>query len=267
MGQGARSQVAALVAVLLAGLLVTGALARGATPPPTKKKGFLTVAIRLGNPGFAEGTIAKPFGFSVDAAKAVAKRMGLKARFIDYPFARIFVPGPKPYDAAFQFVTVTPQRERLVDFASYEMASTQGVLVAKDITGPMTLARLRTLQVCAKEVTTGDAYVHDVLKPTGLILEYSDTSDALKALSASVCDAFVFDLPALIAAKNQTPGLYGDIAGRVGSPERDAPVVPKGSKLLPALDKAIKSLRKEGVFKRLAARHFGSALTTTPALH
>src|SRR5262249_55443579 len=153
-----------------------------------------------------------------------------------YPFARIFVPEPKPYDAAFQFVTITPQRRRLVDFASWEIASSQGVLLAKDVTGPMTLARLRTLQVCAKQVTTGDAYVQDVLRPKSLFLEYPDAAHALKALSASVCDAFVFDLPALVAAKKEHPGSYGAVAGRVGSTEYYGPVLPKGSPLLPALN-------------------------------
>jgi len=263
----ARVLTAALIAAILSeGLLTAGAPARGDALPPTKKKGVLTVAIRLGNPGFSEGTIANPHGFSVDSARAVAKRMGLKVRYVNYPFARIFVPDPKPYDAAFQFVTITPQRLRLVDFAAFEIASSLGVLVAKDITGPVTLARLRTLQVCAKQVTTGLAYVQDVLQPKGLVLEYPDASDALRALSTSICDAFVFDLPALVAAKRAAPDRYGAVAGRVGSTEYYGPVLPKGSPLLPALNKAITALRRDGAFKRIAARHFGTALTSTPVI-
>jgi polar amino acid transport system substrate-binding protein len=258
---------AVIAATMWAGLLTAGAPARGNAAPPTKKKGVLTVALGLGNPGFSTGTITNPHGFSVDASRAVAKRLGLRVRYIDYPFARIFVPGPKPYDVAFQFVTITPQRRRLVDFAAHEIASSQGVLVAKDITGPVTLARLRTLQVCAKEVTTGDAYVQNVLRPTGLVLEYPDASQALGALSTSICDAFVFDLPALIAAKRANPGLYGAVAGRVGSTEYYGPVLPKGSPLLPALDRAITSLRRDGTFKRLAARNFGPALASAPVIH
>jgi len=258
---------ALVVAIAFSGLFSAGAPARVSAPLPTKKQGVLTVAIELGNPGFAEGTLANPHGFSIDASRAVAKRMGLKVRYITYPFGRIFVPEPKPYDVAFEFVTITPARLRLVDFAAPEISSHQGVLLAKDITGPVTLARLRKLQVCAKQVTTGFAYVQDVLRPEGLVLEYATAGDAFDALSTSICDAFVFDLPALIAAKRATPDRYGAIAGRVGSTERYGPVVPKGSRLLPALNKAITSLRRAGVFKRLGARHFGPALASTPALH
>jgi polar amino acid transport system substrate-binding protein len=211
---------AALIAgVVSAGLLATSGLAR-VDALPTKTKGVLTVAIELGSPGFAEGTLRNPRGFSVDAAKAVAKRMGLRVRFVNYPFPRLFVPEPKPYDVAFEFVTILPGRARLVDFATSHFSSYQAVLVAKSIApGPVTLARLRKLQVCAKEVTTGLSYVQDVLQPEGLVLEYPTAAAALRALSTGICDAFVFDLPSLIAAKRAAPARYGALAGRVGSTE------------------------------------------------
>jgi polar amino acid transport system substrate-binding protein len=269
MGRGHRPRIAtaALVAgIVSAGLMAAGALARSDAPLPTKKPGVLTVAIDLGNPGFAVGTIAQPRGFSIDASGAVAKRMGLKVRYVEYPFPRLFVPGTKPYDVAFEFVTILPGRARFVDFSIPYFSSTLGVLVAKDITGPVTLARLRKLQMCAKQVTTGFFYVQDVLRPDGLVLEYPTAMAALNALSTSICDAFVFDLPALIAAKRTTPGRYGAIAGRVGATEQYGAVMRKGSPLRPAVNKAIASLRREGVFKRIGARHFGPALASTPVI-
>ncbi len=281
MGQGTRPQVAmrtppkrrsasrvlaaALIAAIAAGLVAAGAPARVDAPPPTKKKGVLTVAIELGNPGFAEGSLSNPHGFSTDVARAVAKRMGLKIGFIDYPFGRLFVPGPKPYDFALEFATITPARARLVDFSTPEIASYLGVLVAKDITGPVTLDRLRKLQVCVKEVTTGFAYVQGVLRPEGLVFEYATAAAALEAVSTSTCDAFVFDLPVLIVAKREAPDSYGAIAGRVGSVEHYGGLLPKGSKLLPAVNKAIKSLIRDGTMKKIATRNFGS-LTATPVL-
>jgi ABC-type amino acid transport substrate-binding protein len=257
---------AALVGgIVSAGLFAAGGQARG-DALPTKTKGVLTVAIELGNPGFAEGTVSSPHGFSVDSAKAVAKRMGLRIRFVDYPFPRLFVPGPKPYDIAFEFVTITPGRARFVDFTIPTFSSTQGVLVAKNITGTMTLARLRKLQMCAKQVTTGFAYVHDVLRPEGLILEYPTAAEALTAVSTSICDAFVFDLPALIAAKQAAPARYGGIAGRVGGTEHYGSVLRKGSPLRPAVNEAIRALVKAGTFRRIGVEHFGPGLLSTPRI-
>jgi polar amino acid transport system substrate-binding protein len=254
-------------AIVSAGLVTDAALARHDAPLPTKTKGVLTVAIELGDPGFAEGTVGNARGFSVDSAKAVAKRMGLKIRFVNYPFARLFVPGPKPYDVAFEFVTILPGRARFVDFSTSYFSSTQGVLVARDVTGPVTLARLRKLQVCAKQVTTGLAYVQDVLRPDGLVLQYPNAAAALSALSSSICDAFVFDLPALIAAKKEAPGRYGAVAGRVGSTERYGAVLPSGSPVRPAVDEAIASLVRDGAFTRIGARNFGPELASAPVIH
>ena len=257
---------AAIAAAILVGGLPAAALARADAPPPTKVKGVLVAAIELGNPGFAEGTLRNPRGFSVDVATALAKRLGLRLRFVDYPFGELFVPGPKPYDVALEFATITPHRSRLVDFSVPEITTTQGVLVAKDITGPVTLARLRKLQVCAKQVTTGFAYVRDVLRPSGLVLEYPTATQALGALSTSICDAFVFDLPALIVAKRAAPGRYGALAGRVGGPERYGIVLPKGSPLRPAVDKAITSMRRDGTLQRIARRHFGPTFVSAPVI-
>jgi polar amino acid transport system substrate-binding protein len=258
---------AASIAVIASALLTVGAVARGGAPPPTKTKGVLTVAIELGDPGFSEGTLRNPHGSSVDTAKAVAKRLGLRTRFVNYPFARLFVPGPKPYDIAFEFVTILSGRARFVDFSTPYLSSTQGVLVARDITGPVTLARLRKLQMCAKQATTGFSYVRDVLRPTGLVLEYPTATAALTALSTSICDAFVFDLPSLIAAKEAAPSRFGALAGRVGATEHYGAVLPKGSPLRPAVNKAITSLRRDGTMRRIGARNFGPALTSTSPIH
>src|SRR4051794_23936737 len=154
MGQGSHPQVVmepmsmrrcapcalrtALVATIASACLLAGVARAGGEALPTKTKGVLTVGIGLGNPGFAEGTVGNPRGFSADVARAVAKRLGLKVRFVDYPFEQLFVPGAKPYDVALEFATITPNRALLVDFSTPEIASSQGVLVAKDITGPVT---------------------------------------------------------------------------------------------------------------------------------
>jgi ABC-type amino acid transport substrate-binding protein len=268
MGQGAPPPVAAalVAAVAAACLLTAGASARGGAPPPTRAKGVLTAAIELGSPGFAEGTLGNPRGFDVDVANALARRMGLRIRFVDYPFPQLFVPGPKPYDVALEFATILPGRARFVDFSTPYLSSTQGVLLATDITGPVTLAYLRTLQVCAKQVTTGFAYVQEVLRPEGLVLEYPSAPAALNALSTSICDAFVFDLPSLIAAKRAAPDRYGALAGRVGATEHYGVVLRKGSPLRRAVDSAIASLRRDGTIRRIGARNFGAALTSTPVI-
>jgi polar amino acid transport system substrate-binding protein len=259
------SRALAAVAVAAA-VLSAGAPAHGGAAPSTRTKGVLTAAIELGNPGFSEGTLRDARGFDVEVARALARRLGLRLRLVEYPFGRLFVPGAKPYDIALEFVTILPGRARFVDFSAPYYSATQGVLVASDITGPVTLARLRTLQLCAKEVTTGSSYVQDVIRPEGLFLEYRTVPEALSAVSTSICDAFVFDLPGLAAAKRTAPTRYGALAGRFGPTEHYGVVLPRGSKLRTTVSKAIGALRRDGTIRKAAAASFGPALASVPVI-
>ena len=105
-----------------------------------------------------------------------------------------------------------------------------------------------------------------ISRPEGLVLGYPNITAALSAVSTSICDAVVFDLPALIAAKRTTPDRYGAIAGRVGRPSTTAPCSAKGRRCDRRFNKAIASLRRQGVFRRLGAEHFGPALAATPVI-
>jgi polar amino acid transport system substrate-binding protein len=244
------------LALLAAAVAVAAA---SATAPATRTPGVLTVGIELGQPGFAEGTLANPTGFDVDLARALARRLGLRARFVEYPFGRLFLPGSKPYDVALEFVTVLDSRKRFVDFSVPYYASRQAALVSRGTSRPRSLAELRKLQLCGKQVTTGLAFIENELRPGSLVLEYPTARAALKALSTGICDGFVFDLPALVAEKRQHPGLYGDLAGKFGPTERYAVVLPKESKLTPPVNAALRSLIRAGTTTRLAKKYFESA--------
>jgi polar amino acid transport system substrate-binding protein len=246
-----------LALVLLA--VTAAASAPSASPPATRTHGVLTVAIELGNPGFAEGTVAHPSGFSVDMGRALARRLGLRSHFVAYPFGRLFLPGAKPYDVAFEFVTILASRKRFVDFSIPYYASRQAVLLSLGTPTPTSLAALRKVQVCGKEVTTGLSFIEEVLRPDTLVLEYATAPEALHALSKGICDGFVFDLPALMAAKRAHPSLYGAVAGKFGPTEHYGAVLPKGSALRPSVDSALRSLLRSGIPAQFARKHFGSA--------
>src|SRR3954470_18479149 len=116
----------------LAALLAVAAVAvtsTSAASPATRTPGVLTVGIELGSPGFSEGTLAHPTGFDVDVARAVARRMGLRATFVSYPFGRMFLPGAKPYDIGMAFATILAARRHFVDFSVPYYSARQGALV------------------------------------------------------------------------------------------------------------------------------------------
>jgi polar amino acid transport system substrate-binding protein len=246
-----------MLALLAAGSLVVAAA--GANAPPTKEPGVLTVGIELGQPGFAEGTLAHPTGFSVDLARAVARQLGLRTRFVHIPFAELLVPGKAPDDVAFEFATILGARTKLVDFSVPYATARLGALVSRGTPRPKSLAQLGKLQLCGKDSSTGLDFIENKLHPQSLVNVLPTGAAAFDALGQGMCQAFVFDLPTLMAAKHQHPARYGAVAGRFGPVQSYGAVLPKGSKLTPSINTALHSLIKAGTTTRLANQYFGSA--------
>ena len=126
-----------------------GGTSTGSSLPPTMHSGALTVGLDPPAVGFQVGTlrgskVINPTGFEIDLAKAIARKLGIPAGHITWekvPFDTLFRPGPKPFDFAFEEATITPQRQKVVDFTSSYFDANQGVLLNKDATAPKSLDR------------------------------------------------------------------------------------------------------------------------------
>jgi len=232
----------------------------------------LTVAVDVPTVGLAEGTVRDDKivggrGFEVDLAAAVARRLGLRLRLVEVPFAQTFAPGSKAFDVAIEHVTITPGRARAVDFSRPYFVTNKGVLLASGVPAPTTLAQLRTLRLCAQSSTTSLAYLRTRLKPLRPPHEFPAPSDVLRALSDGFCQGMVADLPILSAVRRGDPTLYGPLAGQIATHERYGAVFEKGSKLRGPVDRALAALVAAGTVDRLATRWFGRGWDTIRTLH
>ena len=238
---------------------------------PTRQPGTLTVAVDIGTIGLAEGEIVngkvmRASGFEVDLARKLAGKLGVELRVVDVPFARVFTPGPKPFDVSIAHVTITAKRASSVDFSAPYLVVNKGVLVAPGVAPPTTLENLRSLRICAQAATTSIAYVRTKLRPEVAPRSFPSPIDALRALSDGFCQAMVADLEILVAAARDEPGVYGSIAGQIVTHERYGAVFEKGSKLSAPVGSALRSLARAGVVKRLANRWFGTGWDKAPVL-
>jgi polar amino acid transport system substrate-binding protein len=267
-----------VVASLLVPLVAAAALvapagdAHGrANTLPTRVPGTLTVAVDLGTIGLAEGSvvneaITRANGFEIDLAKTLAKRLGLRLKLVDVPFAQTFTAGAKPFDVAVSHVTITAARARSVDFSAPYFIVNKGVLVAPGVTPPADLAQLRRLRICAQSKTTSLSYVLTRLRPTRAPQSFPSPIDALRALSDGFCQAMVADLEILVAARRDQSDLYGPIAGQIVTNEHYGGVFQKGSKLRAPVGAALGALARSGVVTRLANRWFGPGWNRVPVL-
>jgi polar amino acid transport system substrate-binding protein len=247
------------LAVIVAAALVAAATAFAATTaPPLKTAGQLTVGFDVPAPGFWNGqasgtTINHPTGFEHDLAVAIGKQFGIsKIVFLRSPFGTLFSPAPKKFDFAFEEVTITAQRARVVTFSTPYFDANQGVLIRKGLARPKSIADLKKLQLCAQKDTTGLSYIQHKLRPAKAPLVYSASSTAaFDAVEAGRCDALILDVPIVVSQSQKKKGAYGGVVGQIVTNEGYGAVMDHGSKLKPFIDKAIGTLKANGTIDRL----------------
>jgi len=247
-----------LVAAAIAALAVTAAAGAQSLAAPTKKSGKLIVGFDVPAPGFWNGratgtTIKNPTGFEAALSQAIAKQLKIsKIQYLRAPFSGLFSPATKPYDFALEEVTITAQRAKVVTFSTSYFSANQGVLLRKGLAHPKSIADLKKLQLCAQSTTTGLSYILHKLRPSKKPLVYSPSSTAaFDAVEAGKCDALILDVPIVVSQSKKKPGAYGGVVGQIVTHEGYGAVMDKGSKLKPALDKAIKALKANGTINKL----------------
>ncbi len=271
--------VAALVSVLAAcgggggTKAPTTTSSKGAAP--TLHPGKLVVGFDLPAAAFWNGqasgnTIKHPSGFEYGLAIDVAKQLGIGTQnvtFLRAPFATILLAGKKPYDFAMEETTITAQRAKVIGFSSPYFDANQGVLIAKGVKKPTSIADLKSLQTCAQASTTGLDWIQHKLRPAKKPRVYSASSSAaFDAVQSGSCQALILDVPIIEAQNQKQPGAYGGVVGQIDTHEGYGAVFQKNSPLIPYVSRAIKALQSNGTISKLTKRWFGYDPAKVPVL-
>jgi polar amino acid transport system substrate-binding protein len=270
--------VAALVATLAAcggggnSSTTTTSATQGA---PTLHAGKLVVGFDVPAPAFWNGqlsgtTLKHPSGFEYGLALDVAKQLGISASnvtFLRAPFATILLAGKKPYDFAMEETTITAQRAKVIGFSSPYFDANQGVLLAKGVPKPTSINDLKSLQTCAQAATTGLDWIQHKLRPSKAPRVYSASSSAaFDAVQSGACQALILDVPIIEAQNQKQPGAYGGVVGEIDTNEGYGAVFAKDSPLIPAVSKAINTLKSNGTIAKLTNQWFGYDPSKIPVL-
>ena len=242
---------------------------------PTLHAGKLIVGFDLPAPSFWNGqasgtTLTNPSGFEYALAIDVAKQLGISTsnvKLLRAPFSTILLAGKKPYDFAMEETTITAQRAQVVSFSNPYFDANQGVLIAKGVTKPTSIADLKSLQTCAQATTTGLSWILHKLRPAKQPLVYSASSSAaFDAVAAGTCQALILDVPIIEAQAQKQPGAYGGVVGQIDTKEGYGAVFAKGSPLIPYVSKALKTLQSNGTISKLTKQWFGFDPASVPVL-
>jgi polar amino acid transport system substrate-binding protein len=217
------------------------------------------------SPYFIDDTPSDGKGFESAVAYAVAKQLGFsnsEVKWTVVPFDSSYAPGPKKFDFDVNQVSITPQRQKVVDFSSPYFTAPQAVVVnaGSKAEGAKTLADLKGATIGVQVGTTSLKAVQDQISPSNQPKVFNNSDDVVTALKNKQVDAVVVDLPtAFYLTAAQVPG--SKIVGQFSVPGGDTwgALLQKNSKLTGCVNKALEKLKSSGELKSLTDKWMGAS--------
>lgn len=224
--------------------------------PELIEEGTLSVGTDTPYPPFEIGQPPNVSGFDIDLLNAIAEEMGLTAEYTDTSFDTIFgdVQSGK-FDVAAAASTITPGRERAVDFSDPYYESQQSLVVLPD-SDIASVDDLSGVIVGAQDGTTGETYANDETEASE-VRGFPEGPDALAALKTGQVEAVIIDLPVAIDALNKQGGF--EIAEEIPTGEFYGYAVgPDAPNLLAGINDALAKLVEDGTYAEIYGEYFDS---------
>jgi polar amino acid transport system substrate-binding protein len=221
-------------------------------------EGQLTAGAEFPVAGFLELPIENPKGFEVDFAKALARELGASSvKWVNTPFSGLFSPAPKPFDVAINEITITPERDRVVDFSEPYFDANQGFLVTKGGPGEQakSIADMKDLQFGFQATTTGGDLITDTIKPSKQPREFSTLGAASQALANGQIDAFVMDVAIGAGVVKRRPDEVA-MTGQFVTGEKYGVLLQQGNPLRRQVNEAIAKMRESGELEKMQTKWF-----------
>lgn len=204
-------------------------------------------------------------GFESAVAYAVARQLGFaegEVRWVIEPFNSSYAPGPKRFDFDLNQISITPQRERAVDFSAPYYTAPQAVVALRkaDASRATSLADLKDAQLGVQIGTTSLDAVTDRIQPSKQPKVFNDSNDVVRALKQGQVDAVVIDLPTafyLTAAQVED----ASIVGQFDAPGGDSwgALLQRDSELTDCVSRAVETLREDGTLDSIEQQWMGEA--------
>ena len=207
----------------------------------------------------------KTVGFDVDLMREVGKRAGFEPQFQNVTFDGIIQGlGSGLYDSAISAMTITPEREKQIDFSKPYFNADQSLMVQKGSKIKST-DDLSGKTVGVQIGTTGAMTANDLKKKgkIGQVRTFDTITDAFSALENGQVDAIINDFPvSAYRAKTSNGSLV--IVQTIPTGEQYGIAFPKDSNLLKPANKALAEIKKDGTYAKLYKKWFGQKPKNIP---
>lgn len=200
-------------------------------------------------------------GFEIDLAKAMTKKiLGPNGKCVFVPVTsgtRVPLLKNGNIDAIMATMTITPEREKQVDFTHSYFDAGQSLLVKKG----SPIKNINDLNQPGKVVlgVSGSNSVKNVAKyaPKARVLQLSDYAQAMTALKSKQGDALTTDNGILYGMAAENPG-YEVVGGNFTKEPYGIAVNKNQERFRNKLNWALKEVEKDGTYNRLLLKWFGN---------
>ena len=255
-----------------------GGTANAAACTPSKMQtpsaGTLTIATDKPAypPYFEEDEPANGEGFESAVGYAIGKQLGYpkaKVKWTVEPFDSSYAPGPKSFDFDLNEISITPVREKAVDFSAPYYSANQAVvaLEGSEAAKAKSLADLKGTKIGVQINTTSLSAVDEEIEPSSKPEVFNSSGDVVTALKNGQVEAVVVDLPTalyLTAAQVENATIVGQFGKAEG--EEWGAVLSKGSPVTACVSGAIEALDESGELEKITQRWMSQA-AEAPQLH
>jgi polar amino acid transport system substrate-binding protein len=222
----------------------------------TLKDGVLTVGTDSPayDPWFRHNDPTNGQGYESAVAYAVAKQLGFDPSAVTWtkvPFNASYAPGPKHFDFDINQISITPARQKVVDFSDGYYNAAQAVIAVKGspAASATSLADLKQYKIGAQTGTTSLTAIRDQIQPSSDAVVFQNTNDAKQALMNGQVDAIVADLPTafyLTAAEIPKGTIVGQFQQTGGQQEQFGMLFEKGNPLVGCVNQALATMKSDG---------------------
>jgi polar amino acid transport system substrate-binding protein len=255
--------VAALAALTLglAGCAAGGDKTEVAGGAKVVKEGTLTVCTHLPYKPFQYNEGGKVIGFDVDMMDLVAEKLDLKQSIFDTPFEGIESGqslNTGKCDVAAAGMTITEDRQKVLDFSDPYFDATQALLVKKG--SPIkSLEDLDGKTVGVQLGTTGADYVRANAPKGANIKEFEDLALLVTAVKTGQTDAGVNGNGVLFDYAKSNPDT--EVATEFDTGEQYGFAVAKdqNDELLKTINDTIAKAKDDGTYDKIYKKYFGEA--------
>jgi polar amino acid transport system substrate-binding protein len=217
--------------------------------------GVLTVGTDTPFPPFEIGQPPNLSGYDIEVVDAIAEELGLEAEYTDTSFDTIFRDvAAGQYDLAAAASTITPGRQKTVDFSDPYYEAQQALLVPEgsDIASTDDLGGAI---VGAQDGTTGETYANDETDAAE-VRGFPEGPDATAALISGQVDAVIIDQPVAVDAVDKQGGV--EIAEEIATDELYGFAMAKGAPLVEAVNEALQTIKDDGTMADLYEQYFST---------